>query len=100
MLAPQPIYKPAEEVRFKVAHPRVCSAVEPDIALLKCRWRCLDASGVRMWYHITKVCRVIRACGVLHNVALNNARPFVPLTLWTLHAGNLLVTYRCRLCKN
>ncbi|XP_070830975.1 putative nuclease HARBI1 [Chaetodon trifascialis] len=65
----------AEEERFNVAHSRTRSVVERAFGLLKARWRCLDASGGRLLYHPTKVCKIIMACGVLHNVALGNAVP-------------------------
>ncbi|XP_049455414.1 putative nuclease HARBI1 [Epinephelus fuscoguttatus] len=51
----------AKEVCFNVAHSRACSIVERAIGLLK-NW-CLDASGGRLLYHPTKVCKIIRACG-------------------------------------
>uniref|UniRef100_A0A9J8BH65 Putative nuclease HARBI1 n=1 Tax=Cyprinus carpio carpio TaxID=630221 RepID=A0A9J8BH65_CYPCA len=43
----------AEEVRFNDTHTRARSVVERAIGL-KCRWRCLDASGGRLLYQPKK----------------------------------------------
>ncbi|KAK0147934.1 putative nuclease HARBI1 [Merluccius polli] len=43
--------------------------VERAIGQLKSRWRCLDRSGGMLLYHPEKVCRIVQACGVLHNIA-------------------------------
>src|SRR4029434_1849721 len=40
--------------------------------MLKGRWRCLDASGGRLLYDPEKVCQIILACGVLHNICLSH----------------------------
>ena len=62
-------------MRYNEVHARARSVVERAIGLLKCRWRALDASGGRLLYHPAKVCSIIRACGVLHNMALRNGIP-------------------------
>src|SRR4029434_10261125 len=41
------------------------------IGMLKGRWRCLDASGGRLLYDPKKVCQVILACCVLHNICVS-----------------------------
>ncbi|KAF1376263.1 hypothetical protein PFLUV_G00209030 [Perca fluviatilis] len=68
----------AEEMRYNEVHSHARSVVERAIGLLKCRWRALDASGGRLLYHPAKVCAMIRACGVLHNVALRTGIPLPP----------------------
>ncbi|XP_049898042.1 putative nuclease HARBI1 [Epinephelus moara] len=78
LLTPFPNPQSAEERRFNIAHGRARSVVERAIGLLKNRWRCLDASGGRLLYHPRKVCKIIRACGVLHNLALRDAIPLPP----------------------
>src|SRR4029434_3794066 len=40
--------------------------------MLKGRWRCLDASGGRLLYAPEKVCQIILACCVLHNICLSH----------------------------
>ncbi|KAK0135543.1 putative nuclease HARBI1 [Merluccius polli] len=42
---------------------------------LKSRWRCLDRSGGMLLYHPEKVCRIVQACGVLHNIAHRHGVP-------------------------
>ncbi|XP_061595551.1 putative nuclease HARBI1 [Cololabis saira] len=67
-----------EEVRYNITHARGRSVVERAIGLLKCRWRCLDRSGGMLLYHPAKVCKIVRACAVLHNMALKDAIPLPP----------------------
>ncbi|KAK0153299.1 putative nuclease HARBI1 [Merluccius polli] len=49
--------------------------VERAIGQLKSRWRCLDRSGGVLLYHPEKVCRIVQACGVLHNIAHRHGVP-------------------------
>ncbi|KAK7925045.1 hypothetical protein WMY93_007355 [Mugilogobius chulae] len=62
------------------------AVLERAIGLLKCRWRCLDASGGKLLYKPSMVCRILMACGVLHNVALRNGIP-IP----RMHRHHLLI---------
>lgn len=68
----------AQQVHFNVVHSRTRSIVERCIGLLKGRWLCLDATGGRLLYQPVKVCKIVRACAVLHNMAVRNAVPFPP----------------------
>ncbi|KAK1889428.1 putative nuclease HARBI1 [Dissostichus eleginoides] len=54
------------------------AVVERTIGLLKGRWRCLDATGGKLSYKPDKVCQIVRACAVLHNLALLNNVPLPP----------------------
>ncbi len=54
-----------------MSHACARSVVERTIGLLKGRWRCLDASGGRLLYDPGKVCQIILACCVLHNICLS-----------------------------
>lgn len=72
LLTPIAHTETAEEAHFNTAHARARSVVERSIGMLKGRWRCLDASGGRLLYDPEKVCQIILACCVLHNLCLNN----------------------------
>jgi len=50
--------------------------VERCIGLLKGRWLCLGSAGGTLLYTPQKVCDIILACGVLHNIAQSNGVPF------------------------
>ncbi|KAK0140501.1 putative nuclease HARBI1 [Merluccius polli] len=55
--------------------------VERAIGQLKSRWRCLDRSGGMLLYHPEKVCRIVQACGVLHNIAHRHGVPLEVMAL-------------------
>ncbi|KAI2647020.1 hypothetical protein H4Q32_029422 [Labeo rohita] len=55
------------ERRYNDAHSRTRSVVERAIGQLKCRWRCLDRTRGILLYRPNKMCRIVLACGVLHN---------------------------------
>ncbi|KAL6466333.1 hypothetical protein MHYP_G00241370 [Metynnis hypsauchen] len=61
------------ERRYSSLHSRTRSVVERAIGQLKSRWRCLDRTRGMLLYRPEKVCRIVRACGVLHNVAHRTA---------------------------
>ncbi|KAK0136438.1 putative nuclease HARBI1 [Merluccius polli] len=63
------------EQRYNNIHGRTRSVVERAIGQLKSRWRCLDRSGGMLLYHPAKVCRIVQACGVLHNIAHSHGVP-------------------------
>uniref|UniRef100_A0AAR2IZC1 DDE Tnp4 domain-containing protein n=1 Tax=Pygocentrus nattereri TaxID=42514 RepID=A0AAR2IZC1_PYGNA len=77
LLTPFPNPQSTEERRYNDVHTLTCSVVERTIGLLKGRWRCLDASGGRLLYNPEKVCRIVRACAVLHNIAQQNGLPLI-----------------------
>jgi len=64
-----------QERRYNDLHSHSRSVVERTIGLLKGRWRCLDRTGGMLLYSPEKVCRIVMACGVLHNVANRHAIP-------------------------
>ncbi|KAL6486323.1 hypothetical protein MHYP_G00057150 [Metynnis hypsauchen] len=68
------------ELRYNSLHSRTRSVVERAIGQLKSRWRCLDRTGGMLLYRPEKVCRIVRACGVLHNVAHSDCRTAVVRT--------------------
>jgi hypothetical protein len=56
------------QLAFNRAHKRTRRYVESGIGLLKQRWRCLQYE-MRI-KDTTNICRVIKACAILHNVCL------------------------------
>ncbi|KAL2082806.1 hypothetical protein ACEWY4_022624 [Coilia grayii] len=72
LLTPIAHTETAEEAHFNTAHARAQSVVERSIGMLKGRWRCLDASRGRLLYDPEKVCQIILACCVLHNLCLSH----------------------------
>ncbi|XP_059915803.1 putative nuclease HARBI1 [Gadus macrocephalus] len=64
-----------QERRYNDLHSRTRIIVERAIGLLKGRWRCLDRSGGMLLYRPEKVCPIVMACGVLHNVAHRHGIP-------------------------
>ncbi|KAK1906710.1 putative nuclease HARBI1, partial [Dissostichus eleginoides] len=75
-----PFHNPqsAEERQFNARHSQARAVVERTIGLLKGRWRCLDAIGGKLSYKPDKVCQIVRACAVLHNLAQLNNVPLPP----------------------
>ncbi|KAK0132138.1 putative nuclease HARBI1 [Merluccius polli] len=55
-----------ELVRSRTTH----HYIERTIGILKGRWMCLDTAGGKLLYKPEKVCRIIMACCVLHNIAM------------------------------
>ncbi|KAK0149248.1 putative nuclease HARBI1 [Merluccius polli] len=64
-----------QERRYNDLHSRTRAVVERAIGLLKGRWRCLDRLGGVLLYRPEKVCHIVMACGVLHNVAHRHGIP-------------------------
>ncbi|XP_046874255.1 putative nuclease HARBI1 [Hypomesus transpacificus] len=68
----------AEERQYNISHTQTRSVVERTIGLFKGRWRCLDRTGGMLLYRPEKVCQMIRACAVLHNMAQLQNVPLPP----------------------
>lgn len=68
----------AEERHYNMCHSRARAIVERTIGLFKGRWRCLDCTGGRLLYTPEKVCQIVLACAVLHNVAQLKNVPLPP----------------------
>uniref|UniRef100_A0A3B4XDK2 Putative nuclease HARBI1 n=1 Tax=Seriola lalandi dorsalis TaxID=1841481 RepID=A0A3B4XDK2_SERLL len=67
-----------QEVSFNQKHARTRSTVKHTIGILKGRWMCLDTAGCKLLYKPEKVCRIIRACCILHNIAMKCGVPLPP----------------------
>lgn len=72
-----PIANPrtAQEQQYNRAHALSRTVVERAIGLLKGRWLCLSSAGGTLQYKPDKVCHIILACSVLHNVAIRKGVP-------------------------
>lgn len=68
-----------QEQAYNRAHARTRSTVERAIGLLKGRWLCLSSTGGTLQYRPEKVCRIILACCVLHNLAIRQGVPLQEL---------------------
>ena len=67
-----------QEVRFNNIHAHTRAVIERTFGLLKGRWMCLDTAGGRLLYAPEKVCRIILACCVLHNLGMAHGVPTPP----------------------
>ena len=63
------------EQHYNRVHARSRSVVERAIGLLKGRWLCLSSVGGALQYKPEKVCHIILACCVLHNLAIRHGVP-------------------------
>ena len=67
-----------QERRLNSAHTRTWVTVERCFGSLKGRWLCLGPAGGNAAVYPEKVCNIILACAVLHNIALDNGAFDVP----------------------
>ncbi|KAJ1130699.1 hypothetical protein NDU88_009049 [Pleurodeles waltl] len=65
------------EERYNEAHERTRRVIERTFGLLKARFRCLHMTGGSLFYSPKKVCQIIVACCMLHNLALRRRVPFL-----------------------
>ncbi|KAJ1122298.1 hypothetical protein NDU88_000791 [Pleurodeles waltl] len=68
--------KRAEE-RYNEAHGRTRRVIERTFVFLKARFRCLHMTCGSLFYSPKKVCQIIVACCMLHNLALRRQVPFL-----------------------
>ncbi|KAJ1189917.1 hypothetical protein NDU88_006659 [Pleurodeles waltl] len=76
----QPTVKNARtraEERYNEAHGRTKRIIERTFGFLKARFRCLHLTGGSLYYSPKKVCQIIVACCMLHNLALRRQVPFL-----------------------
>ncbi|KAJ1194681.1 hypothetical protein NDU88_003967 [Pleurodeles waltl] len=62
---------------YNEAHGRTRRVIERTFGLLKARFRCLHMTGGSFYYSPKKVCQIIVACCMLHNLALRQQVPFL-----------------------
>ncbi|KAJ1125485.1 hypothetical protein NDU88_003914 [Pleurodeles waltl] len=65
------------EELYNEAHVRTRRVIERTFGLLKARFRCLHMTGGSLYYSPKKVCHIIVACCMLHNLALRRQVPFL-----------------------
>ncbi|KAJ1153354.1 hypothetical protein NDU88_006115 [Pleurodeles waltl] len=65
------------EERYNEAHGQTRRVIERTFGLLKARFRCLHITGGSLFYSPKKVCDIIIACSMLHNLALRRQVPFL-----------------------
>ncbi|KAJ1149950.1 hypothetical protein NDU88_002748 [Pleurodeles waltl] len=65
------------EERYNEAHGRTRRITERTFGLLKARFRCLHLTGGFLCYSPKKVCQIIVACCMLHNLGLRHQVPFL-----------------------
>ncbi len=59
-----------QEHSYNRRHTVTRAVIERTIRVLKARWVCLDTAGGKLLYTPEKVCQIILACCVLHNIAV------------------------------
>ncbi|KAJ1202018.1 hypothetical protein NDU88_005821 [Pleurodeles waltl] len=65
------------EERYNEAHGRTRRVIERTFGFLKAMFRCLHMTGGSLFCSPKKVCQIIVACCVLHNLALRRQVPFL-----------------------
>ncbi|KAJ1182066.1 hypothetical protein NDU88_007261 [Pleurodeles waltl] len=65
------------EERHNEAHGRTRRIIERTFGVLKARFRCLHMTGGSLMYSPKKLCHIIVACCMLHNLALRRQVPFL-----------------------
>ncbi|KAJ1165126.1 hypothetical protein NDU88_005555 [Pleurodeles waltl] len=65
------------EERYNEAHGRTRRVIERTFGLLKASFRCLHMTGGSLFYSPKKVCDIIIACSMLHNLALRHQVPIL-----------------------
>lgn len=69
-MTPFPTENTQRRQKFNEIHRRARNVVERCFGVLKSRFRCLHDSGGILQYAPNKVCRIVIACAVLHNICI------------------------------
>ncbi len=67
-----PIINPLTQLeqRYNLAHVRTRNIIERMFGMLKSRFRCLGCCGATLEYSPEKVCKLVTACALLHNMCM------------------------------
>ncbi|KAJ1161939.1 hypothetical protein NDU88_002419 [Pleurodeles waltl] len=77
LLTPVRNARTREEEHYNEAHGRTRRIIKRTFGLLKARFWCLHLTGGSLHYSTKKVCQIIVACCMLHNLALRRQVPFL-----------------------
>ncbi|XP_063778843.1 TGF-beta receptor type-1 isoform X2 [Pseudophryne corroboree] len=75
------------EKRYQETHIASRGVIERAFGVLKSRFQCLDTSGGALLYSPSKVCGMVNACCILHNICVANRLP-VTLRRSAFRRGN------------
>ncbi|XP_069098372.1 putative nuclease HARBI1 [Pleurodeles waltl] len=78
----------AEEDRFKVAHGRMRRVIKRSFGLLVARFWCLHMSRGALLYRPLKVCQIVVAYCMLHNLAMSRHIPLLDEEVAAGHVAN------------
>lgn len=72
-----PVLNPASpsEERYNQSHISTRNVIERTFGILKSRFRVLDRTGGALLYGPEKICQIVVACYMLHNIAVRSGMP-------------------------
>lgn len=76
LLTPLSNPQSAADKKYQSAHITTRGIIERTFGLLKSRFRCLDRSSGVLLYSPSKVCDIINACAILHNICVSKKMNF------------------------
>ena len=65
----------AAQQNYNNAHIQTRGVIERTFGVLKSRMRCLDRTGGALAYTPEKVCKIVVACCIVHNIAIRHGIP-------------------------
>ncbi|KAJ1199090.1 hypothetical protein NDU88_002928 [Pleurodeles waltl] len=77
LLTPVRNPRASAEEHYNEAHGQTRRIIERTFGLLKARFPCLHLTGGSLYYSPKRVCQIIVACCMLHNLALRHQVPFL-----------------------
>ncbi|KAJ1192451.1 hypothetical protein NDU88_001758, partial [Pleurodeles waltl] len=77
LLTPARKARTRAEERYNEAPGRTRQISERTFGLLKAMFRCLHLTGGSLCYSPEKICQIVVACNMLHNLALRRHVPFL-----------------------
>ncbi|KAJ1139699.1 hypothetical protein NDU88_006066 [Pleurodeles waltl] len=77
LLTPVRNIRTGAENHYNDAHGRTRRIIERTFGLLKARFRCLQLTDGSLCYSPEKLCQIVVACCMLHNLAIRRHVPFL-----------------------